>query len=98
MTIPYLQRPWNLFTTPLKPIYNALEADKNVEETTVFLTRRVFISMSVSNVSYNQKFENHFYRETTNENKQFKETKHLYLIRQSFLCKSGIAILRLLYL
>ena len=86
--IPELQQyPWNL---------NLI---KNVEDTIVFLTRKVFTSESFSIAFYKQEMRGHFRRETANENDDFKETKTLisnsHLIWQRFQGyrgKSDIAI------
>ena len=86
--IPELQQyPWNL---------NLI---KNVEDTIVFLTRKVFTSESFSIAFYKQEMRGHFRRETANEKDDFKETKTLisnsHLIWQRFQGyrgKSDIAI------
>ena len=86
--IPELQQyPWNL---------NLI---KNVEDTIVFLIRKVFIYESFSMAFYKQEMRGHFRRETANENDHFKETKTLisnsHLIRQrlqGYRGKSDIAI------
>ena len=56
-------------TVPLKPY-----SDKNVEDTIVFLTRKVFISVSFSIAFCMQEMRNHLRRETTNENEKNKKT------------------------
>ena len=71
-----------------------------VENTVVFLTRKVFMRLWVNPLHLkNKKCTSHFCRETANKNKQFKETKtllsDLYFIRKSFSgyrWKSGIVI------
>jgi len=69
-----LLNPWN---------FNLI---KNMENTVVLFTQKVFISPSLL---ISKKCASNFRRETANKNKQFKETKtlifKLYLIRQSFL-------------
>ena len=50
---------------------------KNVENTVVFLTRKMFSPLHL----INKKCASHFHREAANENKHFKETN---FIRQSF--------------
>ena len=61
------------------PIYSGthLYLIFNLEEPVIFLTRKVFISVSFSIASYNKEFASHFRSETVFENKQFKETKTL---------------------
>ena len=54
---------------------------KNMEDTVVFLTRKVFISLSLFIASYNKKSASHFCRETAKENKHFKGTKTCKLIQ-----------------
>ena len=63
MEMPDLQRyPWNLTLI------------KNVEDTIVFLTWKVFISVSFSSAFCKQEMRNHLRRETTNENEKNKKT------------------------
>ena len=49
---------------------------KNVEDTFVFLTQKVFISANFSNASSINKCASNFRKETANGNKHFKETNH----------------------
>ena len=51
---------------------------KNVEDTTVFLTQKVFFFLWVNQLLLKKKeCGSHYHREPTNENKQFRETKSL---------------------
>ena len=60
-------------TVPLK-----LFLIKNVEDTVVFLARKMLISMGFLNCFLKVKnAQNHFCKEPANKNKQFKETKAL---------------------
>ena len=72
MAMPDLQRyPWNFIRI------------KNVEDTVIFLTRKVFISVSFSNVSYKQFAEKSQMKINSLKNKK-TFIPNSYLIRQSF--------------